>query len=122
KSGNLTGAADAYDALAKEHPEAVNVAIGQSYMQMLAGNFDGADKTLQAAEATAGEAVGEIKLRRALVALRAANLDGAKKYGRESEMPAGQVLAAEVHLADAEVDEAIKLLKEARGASGVVGE
>lgn len=121
KSGDLAGAQTAYAGLAKDHPDAVNVAVGQAYMQMLAGDYEGADKTLQAVEDKAGDAAGEIKLRRALVALRSGNLDDVKKYGKESGLPAGQVLAAEVHLVDAEADDAITLLKLAKTDQGEVG-
>jgi len=121
ESGDLAGAQSTYDGLAKDHPDAVNVAVGEAYMQMLAGQYDAADKTLQSVEDKAGDAVGEIKLRRALVALRSGNLDDVKKYGKESGLPAGQVMAAEVHLADAEVDDAITLLKEAKSDPGDVG-
>jgi len=122
KSGNLPGAAGAYDGLAAENPDSPAVAVGQSFMQMLQGDYDAADKTLQGAEEKAGDKVGEIKLRRALVALRAGNLDDVKKHGKDSGLPAGKVLAAEVHLADAEVDDAIALLKDARDAGGAVGD
>jgi len=122
KSGDLPGGAGAYETLAKDHPDSVSVAVGKAYTEYLAGNFEAADKTLAAAEAGAGEKVGEIKLRRAMVALAAGNLDDVRKHGKESGLPAGLVMAAEVHLADAEAEDAIELLKTARSDSGKVGE
>lgn len=122
KSGDLPGGAGAYETLAKDHPDSVGVAIGKAYMEYLAGDFDAADKTLAGAEAAAGEKLGEIKLRRAMVALAAGNLDDVRKHGKDSAMPAGLVMAAEVHLADAEAEDAIELLKTARSDSGAVGE
>lgn len=123
KAGDLPGAAAAYDTLSADNPDSVEVAVGKAYMQMLAGDYGGADKTLaDAAEKADEETKPEIVLRRALVALRAGELDDVKKYGRESGLPAGQVLAAEVHLFDAEQDDAIALLKDAREAPGTVGQ
>lgn len=122
RSGDLPAAAEAYDSLGKDNPDDVGVAIGQAYVQMLAGDYEKADDTLEKVEAKDPEKTGEIKLRRALVALRAGNLDDVKKHGKESGLPAGLVLAAEVHLADAEPDDAIPLLKEAQSEPGAVGD
>jgi hypothetical protein len=88
---------------------------------MLSGDLAGADATLAAAEANAGESVGEIKLRRAIVALRDENVDQVKVHGLASDLPMGKLLAAEVHLIDLESDEAERLLKELSGAGGEVG-
>ena len=57
-----------------------------------------------------------------MVAMRAGNLDSVKKHGKASGLPVGKLLAAEVHLADLEEDEAIILLAEAAQGSGVVAQ
>ena len=71
KSGDLPQAATDYAALAVEHEGSVHVAVGQAYTQLLAGDTAGADATLARIEEASGEQLGEIKLRRALVALAA---------------------------------------------------
>lgn len=127
--GDLPGAAGKYAEIAKANPASVYALEGDAYAKMMAGDFDGADAVLADAEKKASEGgdayqdeVKKIKVRRALVALRAGKLDNVKKFGKESEEPVGQVLAAEVHLADAEGDDALKLFKAASTAPGVVGE
>ncbi len=121
KSKDLPGALEAYQAAYEDYSEVECALNGYAYTLTLAGKYDKADKILAAGEPSAGEAVGDLKLRRALVALRAGNLDSVKEHGAASGLPAGQVLAAEVHMADAESDEAMALLKEAAGAGGEVG-
>ena len=124
KSGELPDAASAYDKLAGENKDVTEVLIGQAYTQFLAGKYDKADSTLEAAlskEDLSDEVKGEIMLRRALIALKNNNLENVKNFGEQSEMAAGQVLAAEVYLADAEADAAIPLLTKAKsGGSGAV--
>jgi hypothetical protein len=121
--GDLPAAAASWEALAADHPDSIDVAIGHAYTQLLAGDTAGADATLAAVEPTAGEKVGEIKLRRALVALRAGKqLDAVKKFGAESGLPEGKLLAAEVHLVDLESDEGAALFRELGSAGGPVGE
>jgi hypothetical protein len=126
---DLPGAAKKYNDILTANPTSVFAGEGVAYSLYLQGDYDGADAKLADAEknaATAGDSmkseVPNIKLRRALVALRANKLDNVKKFGEDSGLPAGQVLAAEVHLADAESDEAIKLLKSASSDDGPVGE
>lgn len=126
---DLPGAAAKYDEIAKAHPDSVYALEGVGYSKMLAGDYDAADAKLADAQKKAeagGDAmkaeVGHIKFRRALVALSAGKLDNVKKYGDESGDPAGQLMAAEVHLVDAESDDANALLKKAATADGVVGE
>jgi len=121
RKGDFPGAAAKYDALAATSPESVDVAIGRAYAMLLAGNTSGADAALAAVEATAADRLGEVKLRRALVALEAGDLDNVKAHGRASDLPAGKLFAAEVHLADLENDEAIATLKEVSGAGGPPG-
>jgi tetratricopeptide (TPR) repeat protein len=125
--GDLPGASAKYAEIAGAHPDAAYARQGEAYALLLEGKYDEADKALQAAEASATatadpKIMGEIKLRRAIVALRKQDLDSVKQHGAASNLPAGQVLAGEVHLADAEPDEALKLFKAASGAGGIVGE
>lgn len=122
REGDLPGAAAEYANLASQHPTSVHVGVGRAYMQLLAGDAAGADATLAAIEEGAGEQLGEIKLRRALVALQAGNLDSVKIHGKASGLPEGKLLAAEVHLVDLEGADAADLLREVAGAGGVVGE
>lgn len=121
-AGDLPGAAAEYSQLAGEHPSSVHVAVGQAYMQFLRGDTAGADATLAAVEEHAGDKLGEIKLRRALVALQGKDLDAVKVHGKASGLPEGKLLAAEVHLVDLESDEASSILREISGAGGAVGE
>ncbi len=122
KAGDLPGAGTQYASLASEHADSVHVAIGQAYMQMIQGDTDAADATLAAVEEAAGEQVSEIKLRRAIVAMRAKDLDAVKLHGAGSGLPEGQLLAAEVHLVDLEADEAAQILRDISSAGGAVGQ
>lgn len=122
KQGDLPGAADAYTAAAAEHPTDVSVATGAAYSALLQGDTDAADAYLAAAEAEAGEALGEVKLRRALVALEAGDLESVKQHGEASGKPMGALLAAEVALADGEAEEAEALLGKAKAGGGAVGQ
>ncbi len=129
KKGNLPEAKDKYAQALKDNPDSVYAMEGDAYAKMLAGDFDGADAALSKAEKKATEGgdaykdeVKKIKVRRAIVALQSGNLDNVKKFGKDSGDPVGQVLAAEVFIADAETDEALKLLKEAEKADGEVGQ
>ncbi len=122
RSGDLPAAADQFAGLAADHPDVLHVAVGQAYMQLLAGDTRGADATLAAAEATAGDEIGSVKMRRALVALSAGDLDGVKMHGKASGLPEGKLLAAEVHLVDLESDDAMQILREVAGSGGAVGD
>ncbi len=122
KAGDLPGAADAYDQAAGEHPSQVDVATGAAFMALQRGNLDAADRFLADAEADAGERLPEVKLRRALVALRSGELEAVKAHGIASGLPAGQLLAAEVALADGEREEAQELLNQARAGGGDIAQ
>lgn len=121
KAGDLPGAAAAYEAALAEHPKSVEVATGAAYMALLAGDAAKADQILAGVEAEAGEALPQLKLRRALVAARSGELEKAKEHGVASGLPAGKLLAAEVNLADGERDAAKTALAEIQGAPGDVG-
>ena len=121
--GQFPAALQAYNNLAKEHPESVHVAMGQAYVLMLAGDFDGADTVLASVRDNAGDQLNLLNMRRAIVAVRAGDLDDAKKRGEASGMPAGLLLAAECHLLEGDdEDRAPELLEKAQDAGGVVGE
>ena len=124
KKNDLPGASAEYDKARKDNPESVYAAQADAYTLMLQGKYADADKALSdAASHTEDPNVkGEIEMRRAIVALRAGKLDDVKTHGAASKLPAGEVLAAEVHLVDAESDEARKLLNDASKDNGVVGE
>jgi hypothetical protein len=120
--GDLPAAADEWDKLATAHPDSVDVAVGKAYTQLLSGDYKGADATLAAVEPTAKDKLGELELRRALVALRDGRLDDVKKHGKDSGLPEGKLLAAEVHLVDLESDEGAALFRELSASDGAVGE
>lgn len=121
-SGDLPGAADAYAAAAAENAGHVDVATGQAFSLLMQGDTDGADAALAAAEEGAGERLGEVKMRRALVALEAGDLDAVRTHAEASGLPQGKLLAAEVALADGEREEAAGLLKQAAPAGGTVAD
>jgi tetratricopeptide (TPR) repeat protein len=121
--GQFPAALQAYNSLAKEHPESVHVAMGQAYVLMLAGDYTGADAVLAAVRENAGDQLGLLNMRRAVVAVRAGDLDDAKKRGEASGMPAGLLLAAECHLLEGDdEDRAPELLEQALSAGGVIGD
>ncbi len=122
KDGDWPGAAEQYATLSSEHADSVHVAIGQAYIQLMSGDTTAADATLAAVEEAAGEEVGEIKLRRALVALQAGDLDAVKLHGAASGLPEGRLLAAEVHLVDLDSDDAAAVLRDLVGTGGAVGQ
>lgn len=121
-AGDLPGAAAEYQGLAATHPDSVAVAVGLSYVQLLQGDLDAADGTLAAIEPKAGEKVGEIKLRRALVALEKRELEQVETFGVDSGLPEGKLLAAEAFLVELDSDRALELLRELSADGGVVGE
>jgi hypothetical protein len=122
KSGDLPGAGAQYAELTASHAGSVHVAIGQAYMQMLQGDNDAADATLASVEESAGEALPEVKLRRAIVAMKAKDLDAVKLHGSASGLPEGMLLAGEVHLVDLEADEAAQIFRDVSSAGGTVGQ
>ena len=119
-SGDLPGAADAWAAAAADDPTAVCAATGHAFGLLLQGDTAGAEAALAAAQDGAGDAGPMIHLRRALVALEAGNLDAVRQHGEASGLPQGQLLAAEVALADGEREEALSLLTGAQGGGGDV--
>ncbi len=127
KKGDLPGAAAKYTEIKQAHADGAYANQGEAYALLLQGKYDEADKALVAAEASETakadpKVMSEIKLRRALVALRKGDLDTVKTHGAASGLPVGLVLSAEVYLVDAESDAALKLLKQAAGAGGIAGD
>jgi thioredoxin-like negative regulator of GroEL len=117
--GDLPSASDAYASVLLAHPDNVDAATGAAYTALLQGDTDSADASLAAVEATAGERLSEVQLRRALVALQARDLEKVREYGEASATPEGLLFAAEVALADGEREDAAELL--ARVSGGTAG-
>lgn len=122
RAGDLPGAEAAYKASFAENPDSIDLGVGAAYMALLRGDSAGADQILAGLEAKAGEALPQIKLRRAIALMRGGDLDGAKEQGTASGLPAGKLIAAEVALADGEREDATTLLNEVKDAPGQVGQ
>ena len=122
RKGDVPAGVAAMDAALETNPESVGAAIGASYGAYLKGDLTRADSVLAAVENSAGDAVGEIKLRRALIALTDKRLDDVRTYGEASGLPAGALLAAEVALADGERADAKVLLSTASAGEPRVSE
>lgn len=122
RAGDLPGAEAAYKAAFAENPDSMDLGVGTAYLALLRGDAAGADQILAGLEPKAGEALPQLKLRRALVKVRAGDLDGARELGSGSGLPAGKLIAAEVALADGEREDATTLLNEVKDAPGQVGE
>jgi tetratricopeptide (TPR) repeat protein len=113
-TGDLPAGIDAFASAYAENPESVDAAIGAAYAAYLQGDHGGAEQILAAAAGLDPTRAGEISVRRALVALASGDLDEVRSHGEASGVPAGQLLAAEVALADGERDAAITLLQAAK--------
>ncbi|MFK7931259.1 MAG: tetratricopeptide repeat protein, partial [Myxococcota bacterium] len=111
----------AFEEAATQAPEDVDVAAALAYAHLLKGQLDEADAELARALDVASPAQQPaLHLRRALVAQRRGDLDGVQRHGVRSDIPAGLVMAAEVHLADAESDVAVPLLQRAASGDDVI--
>lgn len=122
KAGDLTGAAAVYSAAIVQSPTDVDVVSGAAYMKMLEGNLDAADLLLQGVEAAAAVRLPEIKMRRALLAMKSGDLDAVKAHGSAAATPEGRLLAAEVSLADGDRAAAKAELTALATEAGTVGE
>jgi hypothetical protein len=111
--GDLPAAAARIDELAAGGRAVEDAA----YMAYLEGDYARADALLASLPETP-----ELQLRRAIVALERRDLDAVKRFGEASGLGPGLILAAEVHLADAEPDEARALLGKVEGEPGTVGD
>ncbi|MFT7519485.1 MAG: anti-sigma factor RsiW [Kiritimatiellia bacterium] len=117
-SGDLPRAAQSYMDLVETTNTtdiSVDIALGAAYAHLLRGEYEQADRQLEGAilSTSVKEEVAQLTLRRAVVALRMNKLDDVRRYGESSGLPQGLVFAAEVYLADADVDNALPLLKRA---------
>ncbi len=121
KAGDLATAAAKYDEAVKAAPTNVDAASGAAYLKMLAGDYAAADALLAAAEPAAGARAGEVKLRRAVVAVRSGDVDKAREPALGSGLAAGKLLAGEVDLANGERDAARALLTEVQAEPGAIG-
>ena len=109
-SGDLPAALSTYEDAFAANPQSIDAAVGVAYGAYLRGDHDRADQVLASVEDIAPERRGEILLRRALVALADGDLDEVRSLGESSGTPAGQLMAAEVALADGERETANALL------------
>ena len=115
RSGDLPGAAAKYTEASKLLPADYDAAVGASYVSMLQGDYDAADAYLAAMQPSAGEErVGEVLLRRAMVAMRAGEFLKAKQFAMDSGLDMGKLFAAEIALIDGEAEEAIALLRKVK--------
>lgn len=100
RAGNFEIAEAAFEAGVRADPQGLEARVGRSYLHLLSGQFDEADRLLAEAGGAHPEALPALDLRRALVALRRGDLDAVRRLGERSGLPAGRLLAAEVHLVD----------------------
>jgi tetratricopeptide (TPR) repeat protein len=113
-SGDLPGGAAALEAAYAANPGSTDAAVGAAYAAYLQGRFEEADGVLAGAAELDPTRVGELTLRRAMVALASGDLDAVRTHGEASALPAGLLMAAEVALADGERDAASTLLQAAK--------
>lgn len=116
RSGDLPGAATAYEALLAADPTDPAAIEGVSYAAMLGGDYDRADRLL----ASLGDDPDTL-LRRSLVAQRKGDLDAAKRFGEKSGLPLGKFMAAEVDLADSDSASARALIAPMVGSDDDLG-
>ncbi len=121
-AGNLSGAATLYDAALAKAPDNVDIVSGAAYVKLLQGNPSAADALLMGVEAKAGTRLPEVKLRRALVAMKNGDLDAVKTLATAAGTPEARLLVAEVSLADGDRAGAKAGLDTLSGEAGVVGE
>jgi len=120
--GDVAAASEAYVTGYAEQPDSINLAVGASYAAYVAGDYAKADSILATVEPNAGELQGDIQLRRALVALKVGDLDLVRSLGENCGHPAGELLAAEVALADGEREAAMPLLASVGKYRGQLGD
>lgn len=122
RTGDLPGASAEFSKLVAENPDNVDAAVGMAYTQLLQGDLAGADSTLAGIEAKAGDKAGEIRLRRALVALQSKDFDKVKEHGEASGLPEGELMAAEVHLIELDADQALAVFNRLKDRGDAVGD
>jgi hypothetical protein len=115
QAGDIPGASDAFESAAVDFPESIEAATGAALTALMRGDTDAADAHLARVEATAGERVAEIRMRRALVAQQAQDWDTMRSHGESSGIAAGFLLAGEAALADGDRDDAMALFEKVSG-------
>jgi len=107
QSGDLPGASTAYDAAALAHPDSVDAVSGAAMMAMMRGDLTYADSLLAGVEEKAGDRIGEVRLRRAMIAAQVGeDFDLVWQLGVASGLPVGYLLAGEAALVNGEREEA----------------
>jgi hypothetical protein len=110
QSGDLPGAAAAYDAAAQAHPTSVDAVSGAAMLAMMRGDLAYADSLLAEVEVHAGDRIGEVRLRRAMIAAQVGDdFDRVWQLGVASGLPVGYLLAGEAALVSGEREEAREL-------------
>jgi tetratricopeptide (TPR) repeat protein len=122
KAGDLDGAAALYEAALQKSPTQVDLVCGAAYLKLLQGNPAAADTLLASAEATAGARLGEIKMRRALVAMKTGDLDSIRKFATDAGSPEARLILAEAMLADGDKAAARTQLDPLQSEAGPVGD
>lgn len=115
QSGDVVGAADAFEAAAQENPKSIDAASGAALAALMRGDPDAADAHLARVQADAGERMAEVRMRRAIVAQSAKDWDSMREHGEASGLDAGLLLAGEAALADGEREEAEALFNRVGG-------
>jgi len=115
QSGDLPGAAAAFEAAATENPESVDAAAGAALAAMMRGDLETADQHLARVQETAGERQPEVLMRRALVAQQAKDWDSMRQFGEASGLPPGLLLAGEAALADGDREAAQAYFEKVNG-------
>jgi len=119
--GDISGAMTLYGELAAFEPGNLEAAIALSYGALLSGDLASADSILSAAEGAAGPALGEILVRRAMVAVERGDMEAVIQLGRSSGLPAGKLLSGEALLTDSEWGDAEEVFREVSESGGDFG-
>ena len=109
-TGEFSKANTVYAAIIQEDPQNVDAVIGASYVHLLAGEYDQAEKLLAAVTSSDASVANNILLRRAIIAVRKQDFETAQALAKQSNTDFGKILAAEIYLLDTETDEALELL------------
>ena len=120
RSGDVPGAAAAFEKAAKENPESVDAATGAALSAMMRGDWAAADAHLERVQAGAGERQPEVLMRRALVAQKAKDWDAMRQLGEASGLAPGLLLAGEAALADGDRDDATAYFERVSGGGAEV--
>jgi tetratricopeptide (TPR) repeat protein len=122
KQSDFDGAASLFEQALTTDPNNIDAAVGRAYVAVLRGDLKGADGLLAAVQQAAGARAGEVSLRRAIIAARSGDLEAVRQHGQASGLAAGQLMAAEAALADADQEAALELLRKVVADPTAVGE